>query len=950
MHSLQNGGEVPNKCNHSGSKELARRLFTIANNRPDGAAQAAWTELCLVLEAHVGTQGRLYKKSASLSSRAGNVAWNEESSVPNVLSFETSYDHSGGMTRARTHVRVGKDVSDTRELCDRLGVSYSFAASAAADAESRQELAQALAQAGAPTETGAGEGRGAGERGEGRGEGEGERATTNVGALSYGNSPSTHEANPSSAAAEGENRGGESMWKSHVGGEMRDKVPVPKPVSDALEEILEEIDAGQYIDVLRRVIAHVYYCQTRMPDRYDDGVPLGHLLIRQACSEDESAAIPTRTEEVWEGAEGIVLAVNDYIYREEDVGRSRQFLVREKALSRLDKALSDSYEYKTRYNLVDGKRLYSGFQTELTYDGEHSWEERSTFIYRVLKRLKGQRDLVNKSAVEDHLDGLEDDVEAAKARHEAADEEREQLEDEILEEGKSLTDAEQTRLKEAREAAFEAGRELERIRSRYRQDIRIWSDIISQGLEDAEDQPEGIYEYETAYEVQEASGRFTQTCGLQNASEDMKAAACKDVAKYNNLDISSSQTEALIQEMRMAVRMGAELDVSILTGYIDEDGKDGLAKQFGVDREHWKRPEHAVKFGAGFTHPTFEAVHGAAQGKVLARIKDSDDDPDFSELHQFENESGRSAWRRAVYNELPTMAQTARDWADDEDIRYDDPEEIYSILKDAYAEMAEEIDAWRDWLVDEHWTKVGQHGSGFGYYVSNPCSLPFSIYDPRLAESNEEGAQPDRYNQKTGYATSRLQGLEVAYIHALALIQDDFDYEFLRNEHDGAVILGEVPEEAREMARRISGFHRAELESKPFESSDSSPCASRSSTSMTNESTGSPNTNPESRSGARTDRMPSGSAATKRTNSKSGTASTSPAEASFSKSSPGEKQNASKGSPDMTTGSTSRDQEEEVVEAYVQKRRRMACGDVPPDPQEAMEQGFSMSDWKAVHV
>ncbi len=927
------------------SEELADRLFTVAENRPGGIGKAAWIELCLVLGRRVGARGRLYKKAVTLSSAAAAVAWKEENSVPAVLSFDTSYDRGGGQARrAKTHIRVGRVVTDAAGLCNTLSIDYSSAANATAGAETRRKLAETLVE----LEASAGAaGGGGGKRGEGPGE---KTAHTNVGALGYGNSTATHEANPSSAAADGENRGGESMWKSHVGGELREKVPVPKPVSDALEEILEEIDAGEYIDVLRQIIAHVYYCQTRMPDRYADGVPIGHLLIRQACSENEDATIPTRTEEVYEPADGIVLSVNDYIYREEGAGQSREFLLRERVLSRLDKVLSDSYQYKTRYNLANGKRLYSGFQTELTYDGEHSWEERSTFIYRTLKRLRGQRDLVNKSAVEEHLNSLKADMESARTRYKEAEAELREVEDQILEEGKELTDGEKERLTQAREPAHESGRELERIRSRYRQDVRIWSDIISQGLEDAEDQPEDIYEYETAYEVQEASGRFTQTCGLQNASEDMKAAACKDVAEYNNLDISSSQTEALIQEMRMAVRMGAELGVSILTGYIDEDGKDGLAKQFGVDREHWKRPEHSVKFGAGFTHPTFEAAHGAAQGKVLARIKDSDDDPDFSELHQFENESGRSAWRRAVYNELPTMAQTARDWADDEDIRYDDPEEIYSILKDAYAEMAEEIDAWRDWLVDEHWTKVGQHGSGFGYYVSNPCSLPFSIYDPRLAESNEEGAQPDRYNQKTGYATSRLQGLEVAYIHALALIQDDFDYEFLRNEHDGAVVLGEVPEEAREMARRISGFHRAELESKPFESSDSSPCASRSSTSMTNESTGSPNTNPESRFGARTDRMPSGSAATKRTSSKSDTAFTSPAETSSSKSSPGGKQNASKGSPDMTTGSTSPDQEEEVVEAYVQKRRRMARGDVPPDPLEAMEQGFSMSDWKAVHV
>jgi len=770
--------------------------------------------------------------------------------------------------------------------------------------EATEELAQALGDVGTEGEPG--------------GDADHNQTHKRDGALGYGTRQDSTGCDPASAPTDGEKQGSESMWKSHVGGTLREKVPAPKTVSDALEDELASIDAGEYDSVLRRLVAHVYYCQTRMPDRYGDGVPVGHELIKKACGEDETATVPTKTEKVWAVAEGVILDVSDYIYREDDVGRSREFTIREAVLSRLDEALADGYQYKTRYNLVDGTRLYSGFQTELTYDGEHSWEERSTFIYKTLKRLRGQRDLVNKAAVENHLADLEDDVEAAKAVYNDAEEELRRIENEILEEGKSLTDEENDRIQEARETAYEAGRELERTRSRYRQDVRIWSDIVAQGLEEDEDQPEGIYEYETAYEVQMASGRLTQTCGLQNASSAMKAAAAEGVVGIKDKDISSSQTEALIQEMKMAVQMGADLDVSILIDYIDEDGKDGLAEQFGIDRESWKRPEHAVKFGAGFSHDTFEAALSAAKGKVLARIKDEDGEPDFSRLHQFEDESGKSAWRRAVYNELPTTAQTARDWADDPDTDYDDPEAVYSMLKDAYEEMAEEIDAWRDWLVDEYWTEAGRHGSGFGYYVSNPCGIPFSKHDPRLAESGE----PDRYSQKTGFATSRLQGLEAAYIHALVLIQDDFDYEVLRNEHDGAVILGEISKKAKEMARLMSGFHRAELETKPFECEDT-PCdtttskpqstqdlqekPSRSRTSPSAESCGDGSADGrQARAGARNERTPSGPSQTSPEPSRttSGTTRHTAGSASSAESRPG---SVSKTSSGRTTGSTSRD-------------------------------------------
>jgi hypothetical protein len=629
-----------------------------------------------------------------------------------------------------------------------------------------------------------------------------------------------------SAPTDTDSEGSESMWKSHDSGSLREKVPVPKPVSDVLESVLDWLDLGEYRPVLRWHLAHVYYCQTRMPNRYSDGVPVAFQLLKQACRDlDVKAA--TRTKKIWEAAEAAgILHVSDYIYRDGDTGRSREYRISENLLRRFDEALADSYEYKTRYNLVTGERLYSAYTTYLTHDGEHSWEERSTFIHRVLKRLEGSRDLVNRGAVEDHLDWLEGERDAAQRRHDEALAEVEQVEDEVLEEGKELSERERERLESAREKAHEIGRELGRVSARLRQDRRIWSDINSQGLKDAEDQPEGIFEYETAWEVQEGSGRLTCLCGLQNASEEMKAAASKGIPEYKNYDISSSQTEALIMELEMAVRMGADLDVSILKEYAENDGKDGLAAEYGIHRDRWKRPEHSIKFGAGFNHDTFAEARAAAEGRVLKRIEDENDEPDFSKLHHFEHESGESAWERAVYNELPTMAAVARDWADDEDIQYHDAETVYSILRGAYEEMAEELDAWRDWLVDEYWTEAGQNGSRFGYFVSNPCSIPFSIYDARHADSGDE---PDRWNQKTAFATSRLQGREAAYIHALTLIQDDFSFDVLRNEHDGLVVVGSISNEAREMARRISGFHRAELETKPFDKAEDQKCDTKTS-------------------------------------------------------------------------------------------------------------------------
>uniref|UniRef100_UPI0021E80F93 hypothetical protein n=1 Tax=Salinibacter pepae TaxID=3040382 RepID=UPI0021E80F93 len=150
-------------------EELAERLFTIAENRPDGTAEAAWIKMCLVLGRRVGARGRLYKKAVTLSSAAETIEWKEENSVPAVLGFETSYDRNKGQVqRAKTHVRVGEVEIDAVDLCEGLGIDYSSAAEAAAGAETRRELTDALVEAEASARAAGG---GGGKRGEGSGGG-----------------------------------------------------------------------------------------------------------------------------------------------------------------------------------------------------------------------------------------------------------------------------------------------------------------------------------------------------------------------------------------------------------------------------------------------------------------------------------------------------------------------------------------------------------------------------------------------------------------------------------------------------------------------------------------------------------------------------------------------------------------------------------------------------------
>lgn len=635
----------------------------------------------------------------------------------------------------------------------------------------------------------------------------------------WGPESNSLELNQATAALEAVSGADMAMWNNHFGGPsssertdendgpngyVQDEVRGTKPELDVIENAVAEVyGESRFSPVGQQILAHIYHCQTAKPWQHKEGVPIDHRLIKKACREEGLGEVSATSDVWWPLAQAGYLYYEDY---EEGVV-TRRFHLASPFIHRLRIAERNGYDTKTRYNLVDGSRKYGKQKTKLTYDGTHSWDQKSEFIYEALEALQGQRDLVNTQAVERHLSRLEVRKGEAHAAYAKVAEAAHKARIEILEEGDELTDEEQERLQKACQPAYEAGRALDRAQGRYDQDLRIWSKIKGQGLEPAEDMPEGICQYETAYEVQEKSGRLTMLVGLQNASEEMKAAACEGIPGYNNVDISSSQTDALIEEMELANEMGADLDVSAVE---DMPDKEDVADHFGLGRDAPKTPEHGGKFGAMFSSDTFEEAKDAARGRVFARITGEDGEMDFSKLHRFEFETGEMAYRRAIYNELPTMATVARDWADNDDCKYDDPQKVYQELKEFYEEMTEEIDRWRDWLVDCHWEIAGQNG-GDGYCVENPCGLPF-----------DKTAHKSRYDRKAAYATSRLQGREAAYMLSLAVAaEEDTDagkegFEYLRNEHDGAAVLGEIPDSARKEARERSGFHRASLEPKPF--------------------------------------------------------------------------------------------------------------------------------------
>ena len=79
-----------------------------------------------------------------------------------------------------------------------------------------------------------------------------------------------------------------------------------------------------------------------------------------------------------------------------------------------------------------------------------------------------------------------------------------------------------------------------------------------------------------------------------------------------------------------------------------------------------------------------------------------------------------------------------------------------------------------------------------------------------------------RFKLDKGYSMGELsahmlQGLEGAYIFALINDSWKYSYEVLSNEHDGIVVEGEIPLDARLTARVKSKFNAAVLVEKAWD-------------------------------------------------------------------------------------------------------------------------------------
>lgn len=290
-----------------------------------------------------------------------------------------------------------------------------------------------------------------------------------------------------------------------------------------------------------------------------------------------------KTERMWEPIpDNILHGDPDYTYYPNKYGKCRRFQIPQNILTKI---ISKGGEGDT-YNLRTGKPLEGpAHQTNVKRDNGHYWRDPLGSALDVLSRCSS---LVNKKAVENHLQDLEDKLEQYR----------------IFDKPKE---------------------EIDSLQSRLNNDRTCWNTVLSQGLSPAENYPDGIYEYTPAYKVQKKSGRISEIGGgLQSCSRQMKEAARK-VDDVHNYDIKSSQLNLLVQRMS-----DAELKHQPLLKFLEYD-KEHFASKLGISRDNYKRLFYATLFGARVNESWSDATKDS-NGKNLSAfpsiIKSISDDPE----------------------------------------------------------------------------------------------------------------------------------------------------------------------------------------------------------------------------------------------------------------------------------------------------------------------------------
>jgi predicted nucleotidyltransferase len=238
---------------------------------------------------------------------------------------------------------------------------------------------------------------------------------------------------------------------------------------------------------------------------------------------------------------------------------------------------------------------------------------------------------------------------------------------------------------------------------------------------------------------------------LQGCSREMKLAAFGRVPGLHNYDMKGSQSSILISFMDEA-----GIDASWLKAYeSDPEGKYTVAAEIGISVDAWKDCLCALMMGA--TLP--------------------------------------KNWKDSDGSIIRTLRDDLKHW-DDVDVQV---EGAYQRLTASVKGLHSKLVAWRKYNVDI-WLKANLKPVRGKWIITGKSGM---VFDP---QDYEKG-----FDLESSLAAFRLQDQEAANIHALTVLSAKYGYQVLQNEHDGLIVLGEIPVEAEREAALMSGLQRGRL-------------------------------------------------------------------------------------------------------------------------------------------
>jgi hypothetical protein len=298
-------------------------------------------------------------------------------------------------------------------------------------------------------------------------------------------------------------------------------------------------------------------------------------------------------------------------------------------------------------------------------------------------------------------------------------------------------------------------RQLKTVRARWDSDLMCWNAVLNQ---DPEEVKEPICQYRLAYEPQK-TGRITQIAGgLQNGSVEMKEAAYSGFDSLYNYDIKASQAFVFRDFMQEA-----GLDTSFLDTYLsDPDGKYIYSDKVGITAGTWKSALYAICMGA-YVPKDITRSNGDLRTIFEKELREKDGNVEAEKL-----------------------------------------ETIYARFRDLTANFLEQVDAWKDHLINSWIPSRSYQGNGH-HWLENDVGCTFKLPSKKSGRS----WLPE-------LIAFLLQGREAYFIHELTVAASRKGITVISNEHDGLVTLDEVPDSIVDKVRRRTGMDYIRLPEKSF--------------------------------------------------------------------------------------------------------------------------------------